>query len=153
MIQSNKVRKSHQLLDKNCRNRRRQSGHFVHVTSHVRLDCAWMWKGQSTDGTLEWTFSSVSPHVCPKICRLAEPLVTYTALVWLWLVVNGAPMLLQTARKLKLCRAVWTQICIFLAVYLAYVTPQHGWQFETFATFSTREWPVVSVFEDYMPSQ
>lgn len=95
----------------------------------------------------------MSPHMCPKVCRLAEQLVTHTALVWLRLVMNGTPMLLQTAWKLKLCRAIWTEICIFFTVYLAYVTTQHGRQLELFATFGAREWSVVGVFEDDVPSQ
>ena len=95
----------------------------------------------------------MGPHVCAKIRRLAEQFVTYTALVGLRPIVNGTPVLLQATLKLELCRAVRTEISVFIVVYLAHMTSQHGRQFELFSTLGACKRSFVGMFEDDVPPQ
>ena len=121
------------------------------MASHVRLNGAWVWEGQSTDWTLKWTFARVCPHVRAKICRLTEQPITDTALVWLRPIVYGTTVLLQATLKLELSRAVRTQIGVVVAVHLTNVASQHRWQFELFSTLGACVRPVIRVFEDNVP--
>ena len=95
----------------------------------------------------------MSPHVCSKVCRLAELTAAYAAVVRLRLIVHSTPVLLQATLKLEPRWTVRTQICIFIAVHLADVTSQHGRQFEPLSTLGAGEWPFVCVFKDDVPSQ
>jgi len=92
-------------------------------------------------------------HVSPKISRLAELTVTNTAVVRPRMVMHDTLVLLQSAVKFELGRAIWTEIRILFTVYLAYMNSQAGQQFEWLAALRTCKWPFVSMFKDDVPPQ
>ena len=93
------------------------------------------------------------PHMSSKVCSLAELTVTHTAMVRLWLIMHGTPVLLQATLKLKLCRTIRTEIFIIITVYLAHVTSQHRRQFELLPALGACKWPFVGMFQDDVPPQ